>query len=54
MTTKSLRRQIDRLNEARIDLQMSGHLTDDLSVTLLEAVEALEDRYIALVNEANA
>jgi hypothetical protein len=56
MTNKlaALRAQIDNLNEARIALQMSGNLTDDMACELLEIVDALEDRYIALVNKANA
>jgi hypothetical protein len=57
MTTqalKALRKQIDKLNDARIALQMSGSLTDNQSVDLLEIVEALEDRFIAETNLANA
>jgi hypothetical protein len=57
MTTqalKALRKQIDKLNDARIALQMSGSLTDNQSVDLLEVVEALEDRFIAETNLANA
>jgi hypothetical protein len=51
---KALRKQIDKLNDARIALQMSGSLTDNQSVDLLEIVEALEDRFIAETNLANA
>mgnify|MGYP003650615672 FL=1 len=57
MTTqalKALRKQIDKLNDARIALQMSGSLTDNQSVDLLEIVEALEDRFIAETNSLNA
>ena len=57
MTTaeiKAFRKQIDQLNKARIALQMSGSLSDNQSVDLLEIVEDLEDRFIDVCNKARA
>ena len=51
---KKLRIQIDRLNEARIELSMAGHLTDNQNCDMLDTIDALEDRFIALTNAHNA
>ena len=51
---KRLRMQIDRLNLARIELSMAGHLTDDQGCDLLDTIDALEDKFIALTNARNA
>jgi len=47
---KRLRLQIDRLNLARVELQLAGHLTDDQACDMLDLVDTLEDRFIALTN----
>jgi len=49
-----LRLQIDRLNLARVELSMAGHLTDDQNCDLLDTIDALEDKFIALTNARNA
>ena len=49
-----LRLQIDRLNLARIELSMAGHLTDNQGCDLLDTIDALEDKFIALTNARNA
>jgi hypothetical protein len=51
---KRLRLQIDRLNMARVELCLAGHLTSNQECELLDTVEALEDRFIALTNIRNA
>jgi hypothetical protein len=51
---KRLRMQIDRLNLARVELSLSGHLTDNQACELLETIDALEDRFIELTNLRNA
>ena len=51
---KRLRMQIDRLNLARVELSLSGHLTDNQACDLLETIDALEDRFIELTNLRNA
>jgi hypothetical protein len=47
---KRLRLQINRLNFARVELSLAGHLTDNQSCDLLDLVDSLEDRFIALTN----
>lgn len=51
---KRLRLQIDQLNIARVELQLAGHLTDNQACDMLDLVDALEDRFIALTNLRNA
>jgi hypothetical protein len=51
---KRLRMQIDRLNLARVELSLAGHLTNNQACDLLEAIDALEDRFIELTNLRNA
>ena len=51
---KKLRIQIDRLNDARVELSMAGYLSDDQNCDMLETIDALEDRFIALSNLKNA
>ncbi len=46
--------QIDRLNLARVELQLAGHLNDNQACDLLDTIDALEDRFIALTNLRNA
>jgi len=51
---KRLRMQIDRLNLARVELSLAGHLTNNQACDLLEVIDALEDRFIDLTNLRNA
>jgi hypothetical protein len=51
---KRLRMQIDRLNMARIELSLAGHLNDNQACDLLDTIDALEDRFIDLTNLRNA
>mgnify|MGYP006943412346 CR=1 FL=1 len=51
---KRLRLQIDRLNLARVELSLAGHLSDDQACDLLDMVDALEDRFITLTNLRNS
>jgi hypothetical protein len=51
---KRLRLHIDRLNIARVELSLSGHMTDDQSCDLLETIDILEDRFIELTNLRNS
>ena len=51
---KRLRMQIDRLNLARVELQLAGHLTTTQACDLLETIDTLEDRFIDLTNLRNA
>ena len=58
MTTKTelllLRAKIDSLNDARVELSIAGHLTNNQEIDLLDMVDALEDRFIALTNSLKA
>jgi len=49
-----LRAKIDSLNDARVELSTAGHLTNNQEIDLLDTVDALEDRFIALTNSLNA
>jgi hypothetical protein len=51
---KNLRIQIDRLNEARVELSIAGYLSENHNCDILETIDALEDRFIALSNLKNA
>lgn len=51
---KRLRLQIDRLNLARVELSLAGHINDDANCDMLDTIDALEDRFIALTNARNA
>lgn len=51
---KRLRLQIDRLNLARVELSLAGHISDDANCDMLDTIDALEDRFIALTNARNA
>ena len=51
---KRLRMQIDRLNLARVELSLAGHLNDNQACDLLDTIDALEDKFIALTNARNA
>lgn len=51
---KNLRNHIDCLNITRIELSLAGYISDDHSCDLLNVVDALEDRFIALTNAQTA
>ena len=51
---KALRRQIDKLNRSRTDLFLFSYMTEEQNLEMQDIIDALEDRFIALTNEANA